>query len=115
MGSWMRMSLSDFTPQFARSLHGRPRVDKIDSRILEIAHVACHQHSTARVGYGGDLAVGLSDRPTRKAAAGCNLCVGSAEELSNGRIRSAKPRSNHRLIAASSAFRRLPIGMIATP
>ena len=64
-------------PKFMRSLQGRPRVDKIDSCIFEIAHVACHQYSTARAGYGGDLTVGLSDGPTRMAAAGCNLCVGS--------------------------------------
>ena len=68
---------SAFTPQFVRSLHGCPRGDKIDSCILEIAQVACHQYSTVRAGHGGDLAVGFSDGPTSMAAAGCNLCVGS--------------------------------------
>lgn len=45
--------------------------------VLEIAHVACHQYSTVRVGNGGDLLVDLSCGPTRMAA-GCDHLVTSS-------------------------------------
>ena len=66
------------TPQFARSLHGCPRIDDIDFCVLEIAHVTCHQYSTVRAENGGDLAVGLSYGSTRMTAVGCDHRVGSS-------------------------------------
>ena len=39
------------------------------ARTFEIPHVTHEQNSAARAGYGGNLAVGLSDRPSRATAA----------------------------------------------
>lgn len=91
----------------------RPGVDDIGPRIFEIPHVSSRQDSAARAGYGGNLAVGLADRPTYATSAGRYLRIGSG----GGAVEWQNPlaKAKGRAMMSSSMARRLPVGMIATP